>query len=128
MALKLKMIGLALALWSVFATYKWISNNAIAPLECDNSQLNTRIAELEAANLAYAEQLRKAQELSEKQTVLGAQVRTEVRTVFVPVKEKVHEVPVPAGCAGPLPERVQTGLDAAVAAANAARGVPAAGD
>lgn len=127
---QLKLIGLSalLAAYGAFATYQWISNNAIAPLECDNSTLTTRIAELEASNAGYVQELLDAYTMGAKQPVLGNQAKVEVRTVFVPIKEKVDEVPAPTGCTGAFPERVLDGAREALAAAKAAGGVPAAGD
>lgn len=117
-----------LVLYSGFSTYKWISTSVSEPLKCDNSALQTRIDDLEASNTRYAEDLKAAQELAAKQVGKGNQVRTETRTVFVPIKEKVNEIVAPAGCTGAFEPRVQDGFREAVDAANAAGELRTAGD
>lgn len=122
MALQLKLIiALALAVgWGSFSTYKWVTNNAIAPLECDNSALTLRISELEASNKIYAGDLKAAYALQDKQEPAGREAEEKVRTVFVPIKEKVSEISV-VSCAGVFDQRVRDGLTEAVNAANASR-------
>lgn len=122
MTLSLK-LGLALLLslgWGSFATFKWVTGNAVAVVECDNTQLNKRISELEASNKTYAADLLAADELQARQKPAGREAEQKIHTVFVPIKEKVSEISV-ASCAGVFEQRVRDGLTEAVDAANASR-------
>jgi hypothetical protein len=121
-SLTLKMgIALLLALsWGSFATFKWITNNATAPIECDNTKLTARISELEAGNKIYADELLAAYELQAQQKPAGREAEERIVRVFVPIKEKVSEISV-ASCVGVFDQRVRDGLTEAVAAANASR-------
>jgi hypothetical protein len=122
LSLSLKLVvALLLALsWGSFATFKWITNNATAPIECDNTKLTARIKDLEGSNKIYADELLAAYELQAKQKLAGREVEEKVVRVFVPIKEKVSEISV-ASCVGVFDQRVRDGLTEAVSAANASR-------
>lgn len=104
-------------LWAL-ATSHWRNQYRQA-----QTQLAQQALEIETANARYAElsakrAVERTQEEHQATTEAVAQVRTEYRTI----KEKVYvEVPVPADCAGAVPDRVQNSLSEAVSAANRAR-------
>ena len=76
----------------------------------------------------FAEQLLQAQELQAEVHDEGEQARVEVQKVFVPIKEQVREIVTVYGCDGEYDDGVRNALETAVNAANAAGGLPAAGN
>ena len=76
----------------------------------------------------FAEQLLQAQELQAEVHDEGEQARVEVQKVFVPIKEQVREIVTVYSCDGEYDDGVRNALETAVNAANAAGGLPAAGN
>lgn len=100
-----------LTLYSAWATYKV----AQAPARCD-----AKIASLSLE--ALTEQAEQVQEEQAAVFEQGERVRTEIREVFVPVKEVIREVDVVHSCTGHFDDRLRNALTAAARAAN---GLPA---
>ena len=76
----------------------------------------------------FAKQLLQAQELQAEVHDEGEQARVEVQKVFVPIKEQVREIVTVYSCDGEYDDGVRNALKTAVNAANAAGGLPAAGN
>lgn len=112
-------VTIALALYAIFATYQWWT-----------AEPELKVQFLEA----QVEQTNKAIEQAgaDQRDVLddGNKATAQVKTVFVPIKEKVTDVQIQYRCDDPglgeFPASVQDGLAQAVAAANG--GLPAAAD
>lgn len=97
-----------LAGYATFATYQWWTTAATEPLKCENENLAAVVVEAE-----------KEIDKGNKQVDAGEAIRTEVREVFVPVKEIVYEDRViDSGCTGTFPDSVRDALNKAVDAAN----------
>lgn len=94
--------------YAAFATYQWWTTAATEPLKCENENLAAVVVEAE-----------KEIDKGNKQVDAGETIRTEVREVFVPVKEIVYEDRIiDSGCTGTFPDSVRDALNKAVDAAN----------
>ena len=112
-------VTVALALYAIVATYQWWTAEpelTVQVLEAQVEQTNKAIEQAGADQRGVLDD--------------GNKATAQVKTVFVPIKEKVTDVQIQYRCDDPglgeFPASVQDGLAQAVAAANG--GLPAAAD
>ena len=112
-------LTVALALYAIFATYQWWTAEPelkVQFLEAQIEQTNKAIDKATEDQRAVLDQ--------------GNEATAQVKTVFVPIKEKVTDVQIQYRCDDPglgeFPASVQDSFAQAVAAANG--GLPAAAD